>query len=93
MTSYLWKIVYLIPVPLLSVSLFISICCFRNETVGYLVSKGKKIPAKKALKQIYMGESKDEYEQRYQDLADQVVGEQPEEEEAKEGGEYEPCTY
>lgn len=49
-TSQLWKLLYLVPVPLLSISLFISICCFRNETVGYLVSKGKKEQAKKAIK-------------------------------------------
>jgi MFS family permease len=41
-TSHLWKYLFLIPVPLLSISLFISVCCFRNETVGFLVSKGKK---------------------------------------------------
>lgn len=92
--NHLWKYLYLIPIPLLSLSLFICICCFRHESVGFLVSKGKKAAAIKALKQIFMGESDEEYEERYKKLLDQVAGEKPEEEKeeeaAKEGGSYEP---
>ena len=91
--NHYWKILYMVPVPFLAASLFISVCCFRHETVGFLVSKGKKAAAKKALKQIYMGEDDDEYEERYKKLLDQVAGEKPKEEEeeqdAKEGGSYE----
>jgi len=47
--NHLWKTLFLVPVPLLAVSLFISICCFRNETVGFLITNGKKAAAKKAL--------------------------------------------
>ena len=46
----LWKLIYLIPVPLLCISLTITILFFRNETVGFLISKGKKEDAIKALK-------------------------------------------
>lgn len=43
-----------------------------------MVSKGKKAAAIKALKQIFMGESEEEYEERYNKLLDQVAGEKPE---------------
>lgn len=58
--SMLWKYLYFFPAPFMCISLFISVCCFRNETVGFLVDNAKEEEAKKALKQIYMGETDQE---------------------------------
>lgn len=91
--NHLWKTLYTVPIPFLVTSLFICICCFRHETVGFLVANGKKDAAKKALKQIYMGEEDEDYDERYKKLLDQVSGEKPKDENddnSKEGGSYEP---
>lgn len=74
--------------PFLAISLFISVCCFRNESVGYLVDNAKEDAAKKALKQIYMGENDEEYQDRYDELAKNAGTHK--DDEAKEGGSYEP---
>lgn len=74
------------------IALFITVCCFRNETIGYLVENGKEEECKKALKQIYMGETDAETQERYDELA-KNSGTDKKEEEAKEGGEYEAPTY
>lgn len=74
------------------IALFISVCCFRNETIGYLVENGKEEECKKALKQIYMGETDAETQERYDELA-KNAGTVKKEEEAKEGGDYEAPSY
>ena len=45
-----WKIVYLIPIPLFAMSLLLMLMCVRHESVGHLISKGKKEAAIKALR-------------------------------------------
>jgi primosomal protein N' len=63
-----WKYIYLIPLPLFALALLLTLCCMRNESLGYLVHKKKKEKAMKALKSIWLGETRTEYKKRYREL-------------------------
>ena len=63
-----WKMIYLIPLPLFTLALILTLCCMRHESLGYLVHKKKKEKTITALKSMWLGETRTEYKKRYREL-------------------------
>jgi len=66
--SKLYKLLYLLPVPMFATSFLLNIMCFRRETLGYYVHKKDKPNSIRAIRQIYMGEQDIDYNMRYDEL-------------------------
>ena len=59
--SHLYKILYLLPIPMFGASFLLNIMCFRRETLGFYVHRKDKPNSIRAIRQIYMGETDREY--------------------------------
>lgn len=59
--SKLYKLLYLLPVPMFATSFLLNIMCFRRETMGYYIHKKDKENSIRAIRQIYMGETDLDY--------------------------------
>ena len=66
--SKLYKILYLLPIPMFGSSFLLNIMCFRRETMGFYIHKKDKENSIRAIRQIYLGESIEEYNERYEEM-------------------------
>jgi uncharacterized membrane protein YgcG len=66
--SHLYKILYLLPIPMFATSFLLNIMCFRRETMGFYIHKKDKENSIRCLRQIYMGETIEEYNERYEEM-------------------------
>jgi MFS family permease len=76
--STLYKWLYLIPIVPFSVAFVLAIMCFRRESVGFYIHKQDKENSIRAIRQIHMGESHEEYAKRYKKLVDSEEEKPPE---------------
>tara|TARA_B110000285_G_scaffold222879_1_gene277619 strand:- start:1096 stop:1959 length:864 start_codon:yes stop_codon:yes gene_type:complete len=67
-TSTAYKVLYLLPIPMFATSFLLNIMCFRRETMGYYIHRKDKENSIRCLRQIYMGESMEEYNERYEEM-------------------------
>lgn len=68
--STLYKWLYLAPIPLFGAAFVLAIMCFRRESVGFYIHKKDKVNSIRAIRQIFMGESNEEYAKRYKKMCD-----------------------
>lgn len=66
--SKLWKILYLLPIPMFATSFLLNIMCFRRETMGFYIHRKDKENSIRAIRQIHMGETTEEYNRRYEEM-------------------------
>lgn len=66
--SKLYKILYLLPIPMFATSFLLNIMCFRRETMGFYIHRKDKENSIRAIRQIHMGESIEEYNERYEEM-------------------------
>jgi len=67
-TNETWRVLFLIPVCLMSIALILNILVFRYDSVEYHVENAEKDKAIELLKCIYPKEKKHIHEQIYNDL-------------------------
>lgn len=68
LTSQNWKIIYLIPVPLLIIAFLLQLVVYKNDSVQYHVEHGQKDQAISILEKIYPREMYHVHEEIYNDF-------------------------
>lgn len=67
-TSSNWRIVYLIPVPLMIIAFLLTLLVFKNDSLQFHIQHGDKDEAISILQKLYPGEMYHIHEEIYNDL-------------------------
>jgi MFS family permease len=76
--STLYKWLYVAPIPLFGTAFVLAIMCFRRESVGFYIHKKDKENSIRAIRQIFMGETDEDYAKRYKKMVESDEEKPPE---------------